>query len=283
MKRHAWDAAEVPGKKITFLAASLLICTGAAAQTSDLVSQTALRVCQDPANMPFSNEAAQGFENRIAELLAHDLNLPLEYTWFPQVMGFVRNTLGAKKCDVVIGYAAGSDAVQNSNPYYKSAWAFVYRKGGDLDGVETLTDARLKDRRLGIVAGAPPTTILAENGLIGRAKSYALAVDRRYKSPAEGMIHDIATGEIEGGVLWGPIGGYFAKSSPVPLVVVPLVKEREGPPMTYRISFALRHGENNWKHRLNDFITAHQKEIWKILQGYGVPLLDDQDHLIASQ
>ena len=232
--------------------------------------------------MPFSNEASEGFENRIAELLADKLNLPLN-NLVPQVTGFVRNTLGAKKCDVIIGYAAGQRRGPEHQRLLQVRLGVRLPQGGDLDGVETLTDARLKDRRLGIVAGAPPTTILAENGLIGRAKSYALAVDRRYESPAEGMIHDIATGEIEGGVLWGPIGGYFAKSSPVPLVVVPLVKEREGPPMTYRISFALRHGENNWKHRLNDFITAHQKEIWKILQGYGVPLLDDQDHLIASQ
>jgi quinoprotein dehydrogenase-associated probable ABC transporter substrate-binding protein len=232
--------------------------------------------------MPFSNEAGHGFENRIAALLAADLELPLEYTWYPQATGFIRNTLGAKRCDVVIGYAAGSDPVQNTNPYYRSAWALIYPKGAGLDGVENLEDPRLKDKRLGIVAGAPPATILAQNGLIGRAKPYHLVVDRRYESPAEEMIHDMESGEIDGGILWGPIGGYFAQRSSKAMAVVPLVGEPSGPPMAYWITMGVRPGENNWKHRLNDFIAAHQGEIRKILLDYGVPLLDEQDRPIIA-
>ena len=256
--------------------------TAASAQTAEVVSETTVRVCGDPANMPFSNEAGEGFENRIAELLAKHLGLPLEYTWFPQATGFVRNTLVAKRCDVVIGYAAGGDPVQNTNPYYKSAWTLIYRKGQGLDGVESLHDPRIKGRRLGVIAGTPPATIMALNGLIGSAKPYALVVDRRFESPAEEMIRDIASGDVDGGILWGPIGGYFAKRAGVPLTVVPLVKETQGPPMTYRVTFGLRHGEITWKHRLNDFIAARQPEINRILIDYGVPLLDEQDRAIAA-
>jgi quinoprotein dehydrogenase-associated probable ABC transporter substrate-binding protein len=254
--------------------------TAAPAQTADVVSQTAVRVCGDPANMPFSNEAGEGFENKIAELLAKHLGLPLEYTWFPQATGFVRNTLVAKRCDVVIGYAAGGDPVQNTNPYYKSAWTLIYRMGQGLDGVDSLHHPRIKGRRLGVIAGTPPATIMAINGLIGSAKPYALVVDRRFESPAEEMIRDIASGAIDGGVLWGPIGGYFAQRAGAALTIVPLVKETQGPPMTYRVTFGLRHGEITWKHRLNDFIAARQGEINRILVDYGVPLLDEQDRPI---
>ena len=271
-----------PIPKGVALAAALLLCAPAGAQVIDLVTRDTLRVCADPANLPFSNEAGQGFENKIAELLAQELHVPLAYTWFPQAVGFVRNTLAAKRCDVVIGYAAGSDPVQNTNPYYKSAWVLVHRQGNGLDGVESLGDPRLQGKRLGIVAGTPPATILALNGLIGRAKPYALTVDRRFESPAEQMMADILSGDIDGGILWGPIGGYFAKRAGMPLAVVPLVREKQGPPMTYRITFGIRHGETVWKHKLNDFITAHQADINRILLDYGVPILDEQDRPIAA-
>jgi quinoprotein dehydrogenase-associated probable ABC transporter substrate-binding protein len=259
-----------------------LAVTSAAAQTSDLVVRNVLRVCADPANLPFSNEAGAGFENKIAELLARDLGTPLQYTWFPQATGFVRNTLGAKRCDVVIGYAAGSDPVQNTNPYYRSAWVLVTRQGNGLDRVTGLDDPRLKGKRLGIVAGTPPATLLALNGLIGDAKPYRLNVDRRHESPSEDMVRDIASGEIDGGVLWGPIGGYFAKHAGTPLVVVPLTRHEAGVPMTFRITFGIRHGEIEWKHRLNDFIAARQGEINRVLLEYGVPLIDEQDRPVTA-
>jgi quinoprotein dehydrogenase-associated probable ABC transporter substrate-binding protein len=283
MKIHASGVADLAAAGAIALSSILLVATSAAAQPADLVSRTALRVCADPANMPFSNEAGEGFENKIAELLAADLGLPLEYTWFPQATGFVRNTLGAKRCDVVIGYAAGSEPVQNTNPYYRSAWALIYRRDRGLDGVEMLNDPRLKDRRLGIVAGAPPATIMAMNGLMGHAKPYALVVDRRYESPAEEMIRDIISGDIDGGILWGPIGGYYARKSGAPLTVVPLVHETDAPPMAYRITFGLRHGETDWKHRLNDFLAANQAKIRTILLQYGIPLLDEQDRPIVER
>jgi quinoprotein dehydrogenase-associated probable ABC transporter substrate-binding protein len=254
-----------------------LVAAAAAAQTSDLVTRSALRVCADPANLPFSNEAGTGFENKIAELLARDLGVPLHYTWFPQVTGFLRNTLATKRCDLVIGYAAGSDPVQNTNPYYRSAWVLITRQNDGLDGVKELGDPRLQGKRLGVVAGTPPATLLALNGLIGQAKPYALTVDRRFESPSEDMVRDIASGEIDGGILWGPIGGYFAKLAGKPLAIAPLTRHEAGVPMTFRITFGIRHGETEWKHRLNYFIAARQGEINRVLLDYGVPLIDEQD------
>ncbi|MBO1909033.1 substrate-binding domain-containing protein [Microvirga sp. 3-52] len=283
MKIHVSDvAADLIALGAISFAALLVATATVRAQTTDLVSRTALRVCADPANMPFSNEAGEGFENKIAELLAADLQLPLEYTWFPQVTGFVRNTLGAKRCDLVMGYVAAGEIIQNTNPYYRSAWTMIYPKDGSLEGVASLNDDRLKDKRLGIVAGAPPATVMATNGLMAHAKPYALMVDRRYESPAEEMLRDIKAGEIDAGILWGPIAGYYVKKSGMPLAVVPLLKETKSVPMAYRITLGLRHGETEWKHRLNDFLDAHRAEIQSILLQYGVPLLDEQDKPITS-
>ena len=128
------------------------------ARASASISSTArrLRVCADPANLPFSNEQGEGFENKIAEIVAAELKIPLEYTWFPQATGFIRQTLFAKRCDVVIGYAQGDDLVLNTNPYYRSTYALVYRAGAGLDGVDSLADPRLSDKRIGVIAGTPP-------------------------------------------------------------------------------------------------------------------------------
>ena len=254
----------------------------AGAQVSDLVDRSTLRVCADPAAMPFTNEQGEGFENKIAELLAKKLGLTLDYTWFPQATGFYRMTLGAKRCDVVMGYAAGSDPVLNTNPYYKSTWILLTKKGGELDGVDTMADPRLKGKHIGVIAGTPPADLLARNGLMGYARPYAFMVDRRFDNPAESMIADINDGDIDAGILWGPIGGYYAKRSASPLTVTPLVKEKGDPSLIYRITLGIRPGELNWKHQLNGFIEQEQPAINRILLDYGVPLLDEQNRLIEQ-
>lgn len=257
---------------------------GEAAETgrADLVNREVLRVCSDPANLPFSNQAQQGFENRIAELVADELKLPLEYTWFPQATGFVRQTLFAKRCDLIIGFAQGDDLVLNSNHYYRSSYVLIYRQGRGLDGVNALADERLKGRRIGIVAGTPPGNILAILGLMEKAKPYPLTVDRRFESPAELMIADIRSGEIDAGILWGPIGGYFAKRGGEALTVTPLLKEATGPRMAYRITFGVRNQEDDWKRKLNDIIAKRQGDIDAILLDFGVPLLDEDTVPITS-
>lgn len=276
----------LPRLRFSTLAALALAAglTGpAAAQTSDLVNRATLRVCADPADMPLSNEKGEGFENKIADLLAKELGIPVAYTWFPQATGFYRMTLGIKRCDVVMGYVAAGDPVLNTNPYFKSAWTLFVKKGGKLDGVDALNDERLKSAKIGIVAGTAPASHMARNGLLGQMKSYALMVDRRYESPAEQMLKDINDGTIDGGVLWGPIGGYFAKQAGADtFVMTPLVKEQGGPPMTYRITMGIRPDELNWKHRLNDFIAKHQDEITKILLEYNIPLLDERNRPMTA-
>jgi quinoprotein dehydrogenase-associated probable ABC transporter substrate-binding protein len=259
-----------------------LLAGAAAAQRVDLVNRTTLRVCADPANLPFSNDKGEGFENKIAELVAGELKVPLEYTFFPQAIGFIRNTLFAKRCDVVMGYAQGDDLVLNTNPYYRSTYALLFRPGSSLAGVDTLADPRLSDKRIGIVAGTPPSNAMVRLGLMQRAKPYPLMVDRRYESPAERMIADIRAGEIDAGVLWGPIAGYFAGRDGEKLTLVPLLKETGEPRLAYRITFGVRNLEDDWKHQLNAIIAKRQGDIDAILLGYGVPLLDDNAQLVSA-
>lgn len=262
--------------------AVLLAPGGTLAQTTDLVDRSALRVCSDPANLPFSNEKGEGFENRLADLIGKKLGLPVVYTWFPQVTGFIRNTLRLRKCDLVMGYAQGHELVQNTNHYYRSVYVLLYRSESELAGVDSLDDPRLKDKSIGIVAGTPPATIMALNGLMGKAKPFHLVVDRRYTSPGEQMMAEISEGVLDAGILWGPIGGYYAKRSDVPIAVVPLVKESKGPRMAYRITMGLRPNEPEWKHQLNALIAAHQQEINTILLDFGVPILDENDNRIRN-
>lgn len=245
------------------------------AQTADLVSGNALRVCADPANLPFSNKAGDGFENKIAELLAEKLEKPVRYTWFPMATGFVRKTLGEKRCDVIIGFAQGHELVLNTNHYYVSNYVLVTTQGSPLADVTALSDDALKDKRVGVIAGSPPATHLTRHGLIGNAKGYNLVVDRRHESPAETMIEDLRSGEIDAALLWGPIAGYLAKQGDPKLKVTPLLEEQGAPRLFYRITMGVRQGELVWKRKLNSFIRRNQGEIDAILRDYGVPLMTE--------
>ena len=260
-----------------------LICgaMGALAQTGELVDRDTLRVCADPHNLPFSNEAGEGFENRIAELLAQELGVELAYTWYPQSIGFVRNTLGARACDVVMGIVTTSELMQNTNPYYRSSYALVQRADADIK-VQALGDPKLADLRIGAVARTPPIDILAQRGLLKNLRPYHLMVDTRFDSPGRDMVADVAAGEIDVGVLWGPIAGYWAKQQSVPIEVIPVTGETVGARLDFRITMGLRRDEPEWKQTLNDFLAAHKTEIQAILLDFGVPLLDDQGRPIKA-
>ena len=221
----------------------------ARAQTNDgadlsieLVDPKVLRVCADPRNLPFSNEKGEGFENKLAELFAEKLQKKLDYMYFPQATGFVRMTLAAHRCDVIMGFPQGDDLVQGTNPYYRTAYALVAKQGSGLDDVTTLEDERLKGKHIGIVAGTPPATNMAVNGLMANAKPYPLMIDTRVDSSAEAMINDLTSGEIDAGILWGPMAGFYAKKANPPLHVTPLVKETTGPRLVYRIGMGVRRG-----------------------------------------
>jgi len=249
---------------------------------SDLVNREVLRVCADPSNLPFSNDKKEGFENKIANILSEELKVPVEYTWFPQVTGFIRNTLFAKRCDVVISTGQGDPSLLNTNAIYGSTYALLYKPNSGLDGVDSLLDPRLKGKRIGVVAGTPPADLVAKAGLMTKAKPYPLVVDRRYDSPAEDMVKDIRSGEIDAGVLWGPIGGYFAGKGGEKLTVVPLTKDAKGGRMEFRITMGVRQGDDLWKRQLNDIIRKRQGDIDRVLLDYGVPLLDDDGQPITK-
>jgi len=251
----------------------------------ELVDPNVLRVFADPNNLPFSNEKGEGFENKLAELLATKLSKKLAYVWYPQATGFVRNTLGAHRCDLIPGFPQGDELVQSTNPYYRTAYALVIRPGAGagLDDVDGLADPRLRETRIGIVAGTPPATYLAANGLMRNAKPYPLVVDTRVDSSAQAMMRDLRNGEIDLGILWGPMAGYFAKLANPPVRVVPLLKETGGPQLAFRIAMGVRPADQNWKRQLNRLIAENQTDINRLLLGFGVPLLDENDRPIMDK
>lgn len=271
----------VPAIACLLLAGGLALPAAAApAPMGELVDHSALRVCSDPDNLPFSNQAGDGFENEIAELLAERLGVPVTYTWYPQTMGFVRSTLGAHLCDLVMGVASANELLQNTNPYYRSTYVLAHREGdtqfADLDS------HALQGARIGVVAGTPPADLLAERGLLGQVEPYHLMVDTRHGHPGKDMIDDLAAGRIDVALLWGPIAGYWASKQSEPITLTPLRSDRPGLRLDFRISMGLRPNEPGWKLQLNDLIRELQPQITAILQHYGVPLLNNRGDLIAA-
>ncbi len=280
------------GRKVLGWATSLVVVLAAsAAQLNaqgpaldlqlELVDPNVLRVCADPSNLPFSNQKGEGFENKVSELLAGKLAKRLAYVWYPQSTGFVRNTLGAHRCDLIPGFPQGDELVQSTNPYYRTAYSLVFKPGAGLDGADTLGDPRLKEKRVGIVAGTPPATYLAINGMMRNAKPYPLVVDTRVDSSAQAMMRDLASGEIDVAILWGPMAGYYAKQAQPSLRVAPLLKENGGPKLVFRIAMGVRATDQNWKRQLNRLIAESQPDLNRLLLGFGVPLLDERDRPIA--
>jgi quinoprotein dehydrogenase-associated probable ABC transporter substrate-binding protein len=257
-------------------------------QTSDpgsleLVDPNVFRACGDPRNLPFSNDKGEGFENKLAELFAAKLGKKLSYTYIPQATGFVRMTLGSYRCDTIMGFPQGDEQAQVTIPYYRTTYALIAKQGSGLEDVTTIDDPKLKDKRIGVVARTPPTTTMALNGLLARAKSYPLFIDTRADSSAQAMIDDLARGDIDCGILWGPMAGYYASRTEPPLLVVPLTKETAGPPMTFRIGMAVRPADQEWKRTLNKLITENQSEINKLLISYHIPILDEANALITAE
>lgn len=246
----------------------------------ELVDPHTLRVCADPRNLPFSDTQGQGFENKIADLLGQKLHEPVAYTYYPQVIGFYRNTLNAFRCDVVIGVVQGLDLVMTTRPYYRTSYALVFKPGHGLDGVTSLEDPRLKDKRIGVVARTPPSTLMVRDGLMDHARPYPLTVDTRVDAPARRMIDDLVAGRIDVAVLWGPIAGFDAMHAGTRLTVTPLLSENAAP-MDFRISMGVRRGDRVWRRTLDRLIAENQQEIDKILVAYGVPLLDEQGRPLA--
>jgi quinoprotein dehydrogenase-associated probable ABC transporter substrate-binding protein len=249
----------------------------------ELVDPNVFRACGDPRNLPFSNDKGEGFENKLAELFAAKLGKKLSYTYFPQATGFVRMTLGSYRCDVIIGFPQGDDQAQVTIPYYRTTYALIFKPGTGFDGVTTIDDPKLKNKRIGVVAKTPPSTIMAMDGLLGHAKSYPLFIDTRADSSAQAMIDDLKKGDIDVGILWGPMAGYYAKQSDPPLIVVPLLKETVGTPLMFRIGMGVRPSDQEWKRTLNRLIMENQSEINKLLISYNIPILDESNAPITAE
>jgi quinoprotein dehydrogenase-associated probable ABC transporter substrate-binding protein len=260
------------------LLGGILLGGPAGAQTSDTVDRSELKVCADPNNLPYSDEKKEGFENKIAELMGGELGLKVDYAWFPQVIGFVRNTLRARLCDLVMGTVAGDEIMQTTNPYYFTTYVMFYRSDKAL-AIEGAQDARLTGLRLGVVAGTPPADLLVRHELMSHTKPYALTVDTRAESPTHQMVQDVIDGTIDVGFLWGPIAGYYRKHDNLPLTLVPLKDEPGAARMEYHIAMGVRANEPEWRRRINAAILKRQRDMTAILRDYGVPLLNEQGEL----
>lgn len=265
----------------TSIALLLAWLGSAAGQTTsgEIIARSELRVCADPNNLPFSDDKGEGFENKIAELLGRELSLPVKYFWFPQIIGFARNGLLARRCDLVMGTVAGDEIMQTTTPYYFTSYMIVFRTDKRLSFAD-LDDPALKELHIGVISGTPPSDLLVRHSLMARARPYALTVDTRYQAPAHQMLTDIVAGAIDAGMLWGPFAGYYIRHDKLPLAMVQLQTEPGMPRLAYHIAMGVRNNEPDWRQRVDGAIQQHQDEITAILRDYGVPLLDEQGALI---
>ena len=251
-------------------------------------ARKAFRVCQDPNNLPFSNTEAQGIENKIAELFAKDLGLPVEYYSFPQRLAFVRNTLRYKlpgsdyPCDIIMGVPAGFDQVSVTQPYYRSTYALVYAPGKGLDGVKTVEEflktdrATLEKLRIGVYDRSPASLWLSKHKLVEQGVPYQIMNADPKQYPGEIIEKDLANGKLDAAIVWGPIAGYFAKQVAQPrLTVVPMPSE-PNVKFDYSMAMGVRYGEREWKQQIETLIDKHRSEITAILRDFNVPLLEPE-------
>ncbi len=266
---------------LSFFCLLFLFKTSHSAQevTGELGVRSKLRVCADPNNLPYSNQNKEGYENKIADLFAKKLgNIPIVYAWYPMTSGFVRRTLQAKLCDLIITFPAVHEFVQNSNPFYTSSYTLMTLEEKKIT-VETLSDPIIKDKKykIGIIHATPPSSSVAKYGLFKQVKFYKQAADTRHEKPWAVITEDLRKGDIDIGVIWGPYAGYEAKISKLPIKLIPLIKEEKisRGKMVYRFTMGIRKNEPEWEKTINNLIKENQEEINQILREYGIPLLDN--------
>ncbi|MDO8251966.1 MAG: substrate-binding domain-containing protein [Rhodoferax sp.] len=273
----------------------LAVLTASAATQDYPAQRTALRVCQDPNNLPFSNVRGEGLENKIADLFGKALGLPVTYYSFPQRMAFIRNTLKFKlpdadyPCDIVIGVPAGYDQVSVTKPYYRSTYALIFARGKGMDEVKSAEDflqldaAKLKTLRIGIYDRSPASDWLNKHKLVDQGVPYKMMNADPQQYPGEIIEKDLAAGKLDVAIVWGPIAGYFAQRVKMPkLIVVPLKSER-GVKFDYQMAMGVRYGEREWKQQIEGLIESKHAEIQAILKEYGVPVVDDASSYEATK
>ena len=277
------------GHRTLRLVALLIVAStvGAVAHADSAVApRTTLRICADPDSLPSSNKKLQGYENKIAELFGRKLHLPVAYVWFPQRIGFIRNTLtsndtpaGTYKCDLVLSVVEQFDMAATTRPYMRSAWAMVYVKGRGLDYLQSQDDlinstpAQRAALRIGIWDKGPATQWLAQNDLMERASPYQSMSGDVNESPGKIIERDLVQDKINLTFVWGPIAGYYAQQiKNAEIRVIPLHNE-PGLRFDFQIAMAVRFADQVWKDQIDQLIKDNQGEIDAILKGYGVPLL----------
>jgi mxaJ protein len=242
-----------------------------------------LRVCADPNNLPFSNERGEGFENQIAELLARDLNERVEYTWWAQRRGFFRNTLRAGVCDVVIGVPSAFEMALTTKPYYRSTYVFLSRKDRGLN-VNSLDDPVLKTVRIGVqiigddFSNTPPAHALTRRNIVSNVRGYTVYGDYSQHDPPARIVEAVVKGDVDLAIVWGPLAGYFAKQSRVPMDVVPVSPQIDQPflPFVFDIAMGVRRDDQDLKDQIEQVMDKRRAEIDRILEEYRVPRVDKE-------
>jgi mxaJ protein len=253
--------------------ALLLVCGLAAAASGE--QGEPIRVCADPDNLPYSNRALQGFENKIGQVIAQELGASLDYYWWPAQMGMVRNTIGRDRCDVLISIPNGFDPVLCTKAYYRSSYVLAYRSDRKLS-VRSLDDPALKGLKIGVHVNTPPYDALANHGLAENMVSYRLFFDPQDTDPArrpEKVLQDVLSGAIDVAVAWGPMVGYFARQHPTPTLEMVPLGDDSSEAMTFEFSMGVKRGNRDLKTRLEGALDRREADVKRILADYGVPVL----------
>jgi len=245
-----------------------------------LVPQRTLTACADPNNLPFSNKAGEGFENKLAQLIASDLHAKLEYIWWAQRRGYVRNTLNERKCDFWPGIASNVEMVATSRPYYRSTYMFVTRRDANLGGL-TLNDPRLKDLKIGVqlvgndASNTPPAHALAARGIIGNVRGYMLYGNYAAPNPPAEVVSAVGRGDVDVALAWGPLASYFAAKSPVPLrlePVTPWFADQQWP-MQFDVSVGVRRDNQKLLNDIDRILARRSGDVRRLLARYHVPIV----------
>jgi mxaJ protein len=270
---------------VVAVAAGTVSCGHARAATAT----TELRVCADPNNLPFSNERGEGFENRIADLVARDLGKKVSYTWWAQRRGFVRNTLNADECDLLIGVPSSFERTLTTTPYYRSTYVFVTRRDRHLK-IASFDDPVLRRLKIGVqmigddFTNTPPAHALSKRHIIQNVRGYTVYGDYRQANPPARIIDAVARGDVDVAVAWGPLAGYFAQREPVALDITPVSPQIDLPflPFVFDISMGVRRADTTLRNRLNTIIERRKDAIDSILSDYGVPRVDNAQSRSAT-
>ena len=262
--------------------ASALVLAASMLASCNLVHQRTLTACADPNNLPFSNRAGEGFENKLAELIAADLHAKLNYVWWAQRRGYVRNTLNERKCDFWPGIGSNVEMVATTRPYYRSTYVFVTRADEKLAGL-TLDDPRLTRLKIGVqmigndATNTPPAHALSGRGIVSNVRGYMLYGDYAKPNPPAEIMRAVARGDVDVALVWGPLAGYFAAKSPAPLRLEPVTPwlDQMQWPMRFDISVGVQKDDQKLLKEIDRVLVARKTEIRRLLADYQVPVVDE--------